>query len=67
MQFLRWQVISAFDIFFELALVVMSIYIVWDLQAALGMKVTVVFAFSMRLPYVVVHPYPIHALTFYAA
>jgi len=67
MQFLRWQVISAFDIVFELALVVMSIYLVWDLQAGVGMKGTVVFAFSMRLPYVVVDLYPIHALTYHAA
>lgn len=67
MQFLRWQVISAFDIVFELALLVMSIYLVWGLQASLDMKGTVVFAFSMRLPYVVAHPYKIHALTYNAA
>jgi hypothetical protein len=57
MQFLRWQVISAFDIAFELAMFAMSIYLVWDLQASLDMKGTVVFAFSMRLPYVAPHPY----------
>jgi hypothetical protein len=52
MQFLRLKLISVFDIAFELSLVGMTIYLVSDLKAALDMKWTVIFAFSMRLPYV---------------
>ena len=52
MQFLRLKLISVFDIAFELSLVGVTIYLVSDLKAALDMKWTVIFAFSMRLPYV---------------
>lgn len=50
MQFLRWQVISAFDIAFELCLLGMSIYLVWGLRTSLENKITVVISFGMRLP-----------------
>lgn len=50
MQFLRWQLISVFDIAFELCLVGMTIYLVWSLQTSLETKTTVVFSFGMRLP-----------------
>jgi hypothetical protein len=50
MQLLRWQVISAFDIAFELCLVGMAIYLVWNVQTSLETKLTVVFSFGMRLP-----------------
>ena len=51
-QFLRWQLISIFDIGFELALVGMTIYLVWGLQTSMDNKLAVVFAFGTRLPYV---------------
>ncbi|KAH8810577.1 hypothetical protein F5884DRAFT_255871 [Xylogone sp. PMI_703] len=51
--FLRWQLISAFDIIFELALVIMTIYLVWDLHTSMENKTTVVFAFSTRLPLII--------------
>ena len=50
MQFLRWQVISAFDIAIEIALVGMVIYLVWALQAPVMKKAIVVGAFAFRLP-----------------
>jgi hypothetical protein len=52
MQLLRWQLISGFDIAFELCLVGMTIYLVWGLQTSLETKLTVVFSFGTRLPYV---------------
>ncbi|RFU35677.1 hypothetical protein B7463_g743, partial [Scytalidium lignicola] len=51
--FLRWQVISAFDILFELALVGMTIFLVWDLHTVTESKMSVIFAFSMRLPVII--------------
>jgi hypothetical protein len=50
MQLLRWQVISGFDIAFELCLVGMTIYLIWGLQTSLETKMTVVFSFGLRLP-----------------
>ncbi len=50
MQFLRWQLISAFDIAFELCLVGMTIYLVWSLQTSLETKMTVILSVGMRLP-----------------
>ena len=50
MQFLRWQVISVFDIALELSLVGMTIYLIWGLQTSLENKMAVVFSFGMRLP-----------------
>jgi hypothetical protein len=52
MQFLRLKLISGFDIAFELSLVGVTINLVSALQAALDIKWTVIFTFSMRLPYV---------------
>jgi hypothetical protein len=50
MQFLRWQLISVFDIAFELSLVGMTILLIWGLQTSLENKMAVVFSFGMRLP-----------------
>lgn len=46
----RWQVVLAFDIITELALVGNSVYLVQDLQVPLGKKIVVVLAFALRLP-----------------
>ncbi|KFY14329.1 hypothetical protein V491_06094 [Pseudogymnoascus sp. VKM F-3775] len=46
----RWQVVFAFDLITELALVGNSIYLVQDLQVPLGKKIVVVLAFALRLP-----------------
>ncbi|KFY95000.1 hypothetical protein V498_03592 [Pseudogymnoascus sp. VKM F-4517 (FW-2822)] len=48
--FVRWQVVLAFDIITELALVGSSVYLVQDLQVPLGKKIVVVLAFALRLP-----------------
>lgn len=46
----RWQVVLAFDIITELALVGNSVYLVQELQVPLGKKIVVVLAFALRLP-----------------
>lgn len=53
MQFLRLKLISGFDIAFELSLVGVTINLVSALQAALDIKWTVIFTFSMRLPLII--------------
>lgn len=45
----RWEVESVFDIATELALFFASIYLVKGLQLSLSKKVTVIFAFGLRL------------------
>ena len=52
LQFLRWQVISAFDIVIEMALVGMTVYLVWGLKTSVKKKAVVVGAFAFRLPWV---------------
>ncbi|KAL2410375.1 hypothetical protein ABEF95_000490 [Exophiala dermatitidis] len=49
-QFLRWQLITAFDVVTECVLVLLSIIIVWPVQMAFYMKSQVVLAFAFRLP-----------------
>ncbi|EHY58391.1 hypothetical protein HRR83_007243 [Exophiala dermatitidis] len=49
-QFLRWQLITAFDVATECVLVLLSIFIVWPVQMAFYMKSQVVLAFAFRLP-----------------
>jgi hypothetical protein len=55
-QFLRWQFIIAFDIITEVALLSVTIYLVWDLQMARQKKFVVVLGFAFRLPYVSLSP-----------
>ena len=50
MQFLRWQLITAFDVVTECLLLAMVICVVWPVQLAFSMKCQVVLAFSFRLP-----------------
>lgn len=45
----RWEVETVFDITTELALFSASIYLVKGLQLSLSKKVTVIFAFGLRL------------------
>ncbi|KAK2756670.1 hypothetical protein FQN54_005115 [Arachnomyces sp. PD_36] len=47
--FLRWKVIGAFDIITEVALIALSMLLVWGLRMRVSSKLTVVFAFSFRL------------------
>ncbi|EXJ95667.1 hypothetical protein A1O1_00789 [Capronia coronata CBS 617.96] len=49
-QFLRWQLITAFDVTTECLLVLLCVIIVWPVQLALFMKCQVVLAFAFRLP-----------------
>ena len=50
LQFLRWQVISAFDIAIEMALFGLTVYLVWGLKTSIENKAVVVGAFAFRLP-----------------
>jgi hypothetical protein len=50
LQFLRWQIITAFDIIIELALLGVASYIVGALQLSKYKKSIVIFAFALRLP-----------------
>ncbi|KAK5057811.1 hypothetical protein LTR84_011812 [Exophiala bonariae] len=49
-QFLRWQLITAFDVATECILVIVSIMIVWPVQLLFALKCQVVLAFAFRLP-----------------
>lgn len=51
-QLLRWQIIGGMDIAWEVLVVAMAAYLIWNLQAPLATKIQVVFAFSFRLLYV---------------
>ncbi|OCL15262.1 hypothetical protein AOQ84DRAFT_329710 [Glonium stellatum] len=48
--FVRWQIITAFDIIIEVLLFSMSIYLVKDLQMSGKNKSAVILAFGFRLP-----------------
>lgn len=50
MQFLRWQVITAFDVITEVALFATSTYLLFGLQMSLEKKFVVILAFGLRLP-----------------
>lgn len=54
--FAQWQAIIAFDIITEVMLFGMAVYLVWGLQTAFSGKFRVVFAFGLRLPYVLYPP-----------
>ncbi|KIV96677.1 hypothetical protein, variant [Exophiala mesophila] len=49
-QFVRWQIITALDVFTECMLVLFSVFIVWPVQLSLALKTQVVAAFAFRLP-----------------
>lgn len=49
-QFLRWQLITAFDVATECILVLLSVFIVLPVQISFLLKCQVVFAFAFRLP-----------------
>lgn len=49
-QFIRWQIVAAFDIITELALLGVSVFLVGALQLSLHKKFVVIFAFALRLP-----------------
>ncbi|KAH0845449.1 hypothetical protein AYO21_06154 [Fonsecaea monophora] len=49
-QFLRWQLITAFDVITECILVLITVFVVWPVHLALAMKFQVVLAFAFRLP-----------------
>ncbi|TEY61421.1 hypothetical protein BOTCAL_0169g00260 [Botryotinia calthae] len=54
---LRWQIISAFDIIFEIAFVTLSFYLVWGLRTSKSNKTIVVVAFGFRLPMIIAISY----------
>ncbi|KIW87391.1 uncharacterized protein Z519_12027 [Cladophialophora bantiana CBS 173.52] len=49
-QFLRWQLIAAFDVATECILVAITVIVVWPVHLAFAMKCQVVLAFAFRLP-----------------
>lgn len=49
-QFLRWQLITAFDAVTEGIILLIVITVVWPVHLALSRKFQVVLAFSFRLP-----------------
>lgn len=49
-QFLRWQLITAFDVATECLLILLAIAIVVPVHISFALKCQVVFAFSFRLP-----------------
>ncbi|KAJ9644849.1 hypothetical protein H2204_001311 [Knufia peltigerae] len=51
-QFLRWQLITAFDVATECLLILLAIAIVVPVHISFALKCQVVFAFSFRLPLV---------------
>jgi hypothetical protein len=54
----QWKAITALDIATEIGLFAMAVHLVWGLQAAVPTKLRVIFAFGLRLPYVVVPGLP---------
>ncbi|KAA8564282.1 hypothetical protein EYC84_011226 [Monilinia fructicola] len=54
---LRWQMIASFDIVFELAFVLLAVYLVWSLRTSKSNKTIVVVAFSFRLPMIIAIAY----------
>lgn len=59
---LSWQVITAFNILIEVALLMFPIWLVWGLRTNLSRKITVVVVFWLRLPVVVAAGLRIHFL-----
>ncbi|TIA12269.1 hypothetical protein D6C80_06951 [Aureobasidium pullulans] len=53
----RWQTFCALDILSEIALVCMTVYLVWDLKSSTSAKVKIIFAFSFRLPQIIAIAY----------
>ncbi|KIW14959.1 hypothetical protein PV08_07746 [Exophiala spinifera] len=51
-QFLRWQLITAFDVAIECLMILLAIVIVLPVHISLALKCQVVLAFSFRLPLV---------------
>jgi hypothetical protein len=49
---IRWKVITALDIITEVALLVLPVELVWGLQMSVRMKLIVISAFWLRIPYV---------------
>ncbi|KUJ14945.1 uncharacterized protein LY89DRAFT_649533 [Mollisia scopiformis] len=60
--FLRWQIVAAFDIVTELALLALSFYLVGGLQLSRYKKFVVIFAFALRLPIIVAIAFRLHFL-----
>ncbi|KAK3705641.1 hypothetical protein LTR37_013249 [Vermiconidia calcicola] len=51
---LRWEITSAFDILFEVAVPFAAAALVWPLEAAIATKLNVTLAFCFRLPLVII-------------
>ena len=53
LQFLRWQIVGAFDILMEVCWFVVPVVVVWKVQMRVTKKARVVARFALRLGYVV--------------
>lgn len=49
-QLQSWEVIAAFNVFIELLLFALPVWLVWNLKTELSKRVTVVAVFGLRLP-----------------
>lgn len=49
-QFIRWQVVAAFDIITEVSLFGIAVYMTYGLQLSFSNKTVVLLAFALRLP-----------------
>ncbi|ROW12262.1 hypothetical protein VMCG_00384 [Cytospora schulzeri] len=52
-QFLRWQIITAFDIITDVIACLLPLFLVWNLNMPFGLKFQVVAAFAFRAPLVI--------------
>ncbi|KIY02762.1 uncharacterized protein Z520_01227 [Fonsecaea multimorphosa CBS 102226] len=64
-QFLRWQLITAFDVATECILVLITVFVVWPVHLALSMKFQVVLAFAFRLPVAMLSILHLHYVAVY--
>lgn len=48
----RWKVITSFDVLTEVLLLSLSVYLVWSVKMRWTRKAAVIFAFAIRIRYV---------------
>ncbi|KAF2464122.1 uncharacterized protein BDR25DRAFT_99683 [Lindgomyces ingoldianus] len=64
-QLTRWRVITCFDIFIELLLILLPVFFIWPIQMKRYIKVQVVIAFGLRAPVIVFTATRLHYITSY--
>jgi hypothetical protein len=61
-QYPRWIFVAITDVFTDLALLGLPLYLVWSLQTTVRRKAVVVFAFAFRIPVIIVALLRLHYL-----